>query len=241
MQTNEVVQKAKEVIPPVNEILDKAISNLGIANLQPNDILTNFADLTKKLESEAFKVYQEYEDVAFKTLTRLCRGEKALLNEKETELLVQATRELEFKAGQMRKARGGASFQKIIQRLLNLAGIRCEEPHTETKRLLRRIDLVSPSAEVAKNTPDKAIFLAVKRTLRERWKQAVPEQMKGARLYLVTMNGECPEGKAKEIKEAGMVAYVPNELKEQSHLRHKSWIRPLSSLPQDIKDAIPKT
>jgi hypothetical protein len=241
MQIDDIVQKAKEVIPPVDEILDKAISNLGIASLQPENILDNFADLTKKLESEAFKVYQEYEDLAFKTLTKLCGGGKPVLKEKETELLVQATRELEFKAGQMRKARGGASFQKIIQRLLNLAGIPCEEPHKETKWLLRRIDLVSPTAEVAKNTPDKAIFLAVKRTLRERWKQAVPEQMKGARLYLVTMNGECPEGKAREIKEAGMVAYVPNELKEKSHLRRKSWIRSLSSLPQDIKDAIPKT
>jgi len=240
MQIDDMVWKAREAIPSVDKILDKAITNLGFGSLEQGKILAHFADLTKKLESEAFRVYREYEDQAFKALIKLCCGGKTRLDEKDLELLVKATRELEFKAGQMRKARGGASFQKIIQRLLTLAGIPCEEPHTETKRLLRRIDLVCPSGEVAKNTPDKAIFLAVKRTLRERWKQAVPEQMKGARLYLVTMNGECPEGKAKEIKEAGMVAYVPDELKEKNHLQEKSWIRSLSSLPKDLKDTIPK-
>jgi len=240
-RVDDLVAKAKQVIPSVDEILNEAINNLQLANLSQDKILQDFANLVRKLEAEAFKVYQQYEGQAFKTLIQLCRGKKTLLDEKKVELLVQATRKLEFKAGQMRKARGGASFQKIVQRLLNLAGIPCEEPHRETRQLLKRIDLVSPSAEVAKGTPDKAIFLAVKRTLRERWKQAVPEQMKGARLYLVTMNGECPEGKAEEIKQAGMVAYVPDGLKKEDHLRQKSWIRPLSSLPKDIKEAIPKS
>jgi len=137
-------------------------------------------------------------------------------------------------AGQMRKARGGVTFQKIIQKLLNLAGVPCETPHKETKEVLRRIDLVSPTADVGRNLPDKAIFLAVKRTLRERWKQVVPEQMKGARLYLVTINGKCSADKAQEIKEVGLIAYVPEHLKNQKHLIEKPWVRSLSSLPQDL-------
>lgn len=231
MEINKIVEKAKKIIPTVDIILDEAVTNLGISKLSKNKILKNFGDLIEKLEAEAFRVYQKYENLAFKNLIKFWKKERM----KTPEELVKATRKLEFAAGQMRKARGGATFQKIIQKLLNSTGIPCEEPHKETRRILRRIDLVSPSAEVAKNTPDKAVFLAVKRTLRERWKQAVPEQMKGARLYLVTLNGECSEGKAKEIKETGMIAYVPDKLKKQRHLRDKPWIRPLSALPKDLK------
>lgn len=236
MEINKIVEKAKKVIPSVDAVLDEAISNLGISKFPKNKILKNFGLLTEKVETEAFRVYQKYEDLAFKTLIKFWKKERI----KTPEELVKATKKLEFIAGQMRKARGGASLQKIIQKLLSLAGIPCEEPDKETKRILRRIDLVVPTAEVAKDTPDKAVFLAVKRTLRERWKQAVPEQMKGTRLYLITLNGECSEGKAQEIKEVGMVAYVPDDLKKQKHLQNKPWIRALTELPKDIKIALPK-
>jgi len=94
-------------------------------------------------------------------------------------------------------------------------------PHKETRNVLKRIDLVSPDAETARSMPDKAIFIATKRTLRERWKQTVLEHMKGARLYLVTINGDLTEKKAKEINQTGMIVYVPSELKEKPYLRDK--------------------
>ena len=161
------------------------------------------------------------------------------LSEKLKEL-IDLTREMEFRMGQKRKARGGATFQKIIKLLLNAAGVPCEEPHKETRKILKRIDLVSPDAETARLTPDKSIFIATKRTLRERWKQVVPEHMKGARLYLVTINGNITEEKAKEIKETGMIIYVKSELKDKPYLKDKPWIRKLSELPRDIKNMVPK-
>lgn len=238
MDVDKAVEKAKALIPSVDRILDEAAKRIGIFELDREDILSNFAELVNRLEAEALRLYRSYEDRAFKSLAGHIAEVQGDVS--PIELAVEAARKLEFRAGQMRKARGGASFQKIVQKLLTLAGIPCEEPSKETKRILRRIDLVSPSAEVAKKTPDKAIFLAVKRTLRERWKQVVPEQMKGARLYLVTINGECSAEKAKEIKEAGMVAYVPSSLKKQSHLQRKSWVRPLSDLPLDIRSVVPR-
>lgn len=241
MDVDKAVEKAKALIPSVDRILDEAAKRIGIFELDREDILSNFAELVNRLEAEALRLYRSYEDTAFKSLARhVAEVQDDVGDASPIELAVEAARRLEFRAGQMRKARGGASFQKIVQKLLTLAGIPCEEPSKETKRILRRIDLVSPSAEVAKKTPDKAIFLAVKRTLRERWKQVVPEQMKGARLYLVTINGECSAEKAKEIKEAGMVAYVPSSLKKQSHLQRKSWVRPLSDLPLDIRSVVPR-
>lgn len=200
MKINKIVEKIKEKIPSVNLILNEAMDQIGVNKFPKREIQKNFGDLVRQLESEAFKVYQKYEDLAFRALIKSWKKEKTRIRLKDLEELVKATRFLEFRLGQMRKARGGATFQKIIQKLLILAGIPCEEPHKETRKILRRIDLVVPSAQVAKETPDKAIFLAIKRTLRERWKQVVPEQMKGARLYLVTLNGECSVEKAKEIK-----------------------------------------
>jgi len=235
MELNEIIKKAKSTIPSVDTIIEEAISNLGIDKLSKKELLTNFEEFVKKVEAGAFKIYLEYEERAFKVLESFY--EKGVIDLHD---FTRAVRRLEFISGQMRKARGGSSFQKIIRRLLNLSGVPCEEPHSELRQILKKVDLVAPDGETAKNTPDKAIFLAVKRTLRERWKQVVPEQMKGARLYIVTINGTCSEGKAKEIRETGMVAYVPEELKQQSHLRNKPWIRPLSRLPRDIKNGIPK-
>lgn len=46
----------------------------------------------------------------------------------------------------------------------------------------------------------------------------VPEHMKDARLCLVTIDKNLSEGKAKEIKETGVIVYVTDELKMKPHL-----------------------
>ncbi len=230
-----LAERAKQEIPSVNEILEEATQNLNINSLDKEQILNNFGNYVKDLEDEAKNIYLHYENLAFEKLLGLFNHEKRSYTYDEVKILINAARRLEFVAGQMRKARGGANFQKLLQKLLNYSGVPCETPTKEIKKQLKRIDLVCPSADIAIKKPDKAIFLAVKRTLRERWKQVVPEQMKGARLYVVTINGTCPEGKAHEINEAGLIAYVPEALKSQKHLVDKSWIRPLSELPKDVK------
>jgi hypothetical protein len=138
----------------------------------------------------------------------------------------------------MRKSRGGLSFQRIVKHLLNKIGVPCEEPAKETRSILRKVDLVSPDAKTAKDTPDKAIFIAAKRTFRERWKEVVPEHMKGARIYVVSINSQCPESKADEMREVGIIAYVKDELKDQKHLKNKPWIRKLTDLPRDVRSSI---
>jgi hypothetical protein len=246
------VDKSLKTIPQVDVILREAIESLNLDKSPTKGISENFDRLIKDVESTAFKIYKKYEIKAFEKLIELWINNRRewiskILKEKGEEGVksiliefIKPLREMEFRAGQMRKARGGITFQYAVKVLLNLAGVPCEEPHEETKKILKRIDLVSPDAETAKETPDKAIFIAIKRTLRERWKQVVPEQMKGARLYLVTLNGKLPEEKAEEIRKAGMVIYVRDELKDKPHLKDKAWVRKLSNLPDDIRDTIPK-
>jgi len=246
------VEEAIKSIPELEVIFKQAIESLKLTEVSSEDISKNFEQFLTNVESKAFDIYKEYERKAFEELKDLWiekrkewisrvlkekgeRGIREILSE-----FIDAVRELEFRAGQMRKARGGRTFEYAVKSLLNLAGVPCEEPHEETKKILKRIDLVSPDAETARQMPDKAIFIAIKRTLRERWKQVVPEHMKGARLYLVTINGKLPKDKAKEIKETGMVVYVRDKLKEKPHLKNKPWVRKLSDLPKDIKNTVPK-
>ena len=246
------VDEAIKTIPETDAILKEAIKSLKLDKASSEEIAKNFEQLIKDVESTAFKIYKEHEARAFKKLAELWSSNRKewiskTLREKGIEGIkdvisefVEPIREMEFRAGQMRKARGGKTFEHAVKVLLNLAGVPCEEPHKETKKILKRIDLVSPDAETARQTPDKAIFIATKRTLRERWKQVVPEHMKSARLYLVTINGKLPEEKAQEIKETGMIVYVRDELKEQLPLKDKPWVRKLSDLPKDIKNTVPK-
>ncbi|MEM2374162.1 MAG: type II restriction endonuclease [Thermoproteota archaeon] len=246
------VEEAIKTIPELSKILENAVKTLKLDEKSSEDISRNFEQCLLNIESMALKIYKEYEGEAFKKAAELWINNRKewisnILREKGDEGIkdiltefIDCIREMEFRVGQMRKARGGKTFESIVKILLNLAGVPCEEPHKETKKILKRIDLVSPNAETARGTPDKAIFIATKRTLRERWKQVVPEHMKGARLYLVTINGELSEEKAKEINEAGMFVYVRDELKEASYLKDKPWVRRLSDLPKDIKNATPK-
>ncbi|MBC7328374.1 hypothetical protein H5T87_09735 [bacterium] len=146
--------------------------------------------------------------------------------------LVQA---LEKDLGNMRKSRGGRTFEKLVLRLLGAMGVPCEFPRGHAKERLRRIDIVIPSTQVALETPDRAFFLACKRTLRERWRQEVPLAQPNQRVYLITIDEELPESKAREIKERGLIAFVRDDLKERNHLKGNAWIRRLSDLPKVLK------
>ncbi|MEM2897609.1 MAG: type II restriction endonuclease [Candidatus Bathyarchaeia archaeon] len=249
---SEVVEEVIKTIPELEIILKEAVKTLKLDKETPEKITENFERLIRDVETTAFTIYREHELKAFNELKDLWFNQKKdwikkVIEEKGFEgvkevlsTFIEPVRELEFRASQMRKARGGKTFEHLIKILLNLAGVPCEEPHEKTRNVLKRIDLVSPDAETARLTPDKAIFISTKRTLRERWKQVVPEHMKGARLYLITINNDITEEKAREIKETGMVIYVRNNLKEKPHLKNKPWVRKLSDLPKDIRNTVPK-
>ncbi len=118
---------------------------------------------------------------------------------------------------------------------MNFIGIKGETPQGKTREKLRRIDIVVPSIEVALTTPDRAIFLTCKRTLRERWKQEVPQARLNQRIYLITIDNELSESKAYEINEKGLIAFIPDELKQIKHFEKMAWIRRLSDLPMELK------
>jgi len=137
--------------------------------------------------------------------------------------------------GNMRKARGGKTFEKVIIKFLSFIGIKSEIPRGIAKEELRRIDIVIPSVDIAIKTPDRAIFLTCKRTLRERWKQEVPQARLNQRIYLLTIDDDLSEGKAIEINQKGLIAFVRDELAKDRVFGKMPWVRRLSDLPGELK------
>lgn len=246
-----LLESAKKKIPTVDFILSKTLKKL---NLTKELVEKNFGRILVLVDEEATRIYKEYEKKALVELAKewlkiqkeeIRRKLKKIISEKgwdnfieeasklfaEFGSLVQA---LEKDLGNMRKARGGKTFEKTIFTLLNFLDIPAEIPSGKAKEKLKRIDIVIPDMNIALNTPDKAFFLTCKRTLRERWKQEVPQARLNQRIYLITIDEVLPMNKAKEINEKGLIAFVRDELTERRDLNKFPWIRKLSDLPKEL-------
>lgn len=246
-ENEDIVNKTLAKIPSIEEILSEAMRKIPPRKMKEKYIKSNFSESVVQLERIAYEIYIEYEKKAFPHMIELwvnknsdlIRDLRKRLNDidfvKEVcRLFYPLAQTFEFRAGQMRKARGGRTFQRIIEVLLRKMGVECEQPSKEGAKILKRIDLVIPNQQLALARPDQAFFLSCKRTLRERWKQTIPERKPSWRVFLLTIDDELPEDKAKEIDQLGIIAYVRDELKAQPHLLNKEWVRRLSDLPHDI-------
>jgi len=242
-----IIDQAKQVIPNPKTLFEMAVLKVPQEKLRPEYIRLNFSEMIVLLEREAYGTYLEYESkVISPTIDAWISDNEAILEKIYRESNVQefsrricsdfwpVAKRLEFRLGQMRKSRAGHAFEMIMEKLLNDIGCRCQRPFKEGKKVLKRIDLVIPSQETALRRPDQAYFLSCKRTLRERWKQTIPERKPTWRVFIVTVDDELPEDKAREIDQLGIIAYVRDELKAQDHLRNKDWVRQLTDLPRDL-------
>ena len=95
---------------------------------------------------------------------------------------------------QSRRSRAGGSFQYQIENLFNLAGF----PFSKQTRLNGPVDFLLPSEDYYLRYRHDAIILSVKRTLRERWQQAIAELQAArvGRIYLAT--AETDKNKVRE-------------------------------------------
>lgn len=247
-----IIYQAKQKIPSLQQILNEAIESIRKTYpriLTPEYIKAHFSECVTTLEPKAFGVYLDYEEKAFLSAIDIwisqnestIRGvsEKGLhasdFAKEVIKLFYPVVQRLEFESGQTRKARGGRTFELVMEYLLGRIGVSCQKPKgKEFTKLLKRVDLVVPDQVTAIERPDKAFFLSCKRTLRERWKQTIPERKPSWRVFLLTQDEDLPEDKAKEIDQLGMIVYVRDELKSKDYLAQKPWVRRLSDLPNDL-------
>ena len=243
-QYKEVIE-AWKIIPKPTDIIDEAFNKIPKNRLTQQYVENNFSDLLVQIEKTAHNIYKNYQNKAWKKLIDLCLKNFKIITQNKNSLKIATIMikkfapiiaDFEFRLGQSRKQRGGSALEETLRRLLYIIQINSEKPHGREKRKkLNQMDLVSPTQQIALKTPSKAKFLTCKRTLRERWKQTVPEKKRGWKMYLITLETNLSEDKANDILNLKLIAYVPDELKKQDHLKNKSWIRNLSDLPNAIR------
>jgi len=253
-----VVKRAKEHIPSVEKILDEELCTLS---LDKDFVFRRFGKALQRIDEQATEIYLKHERQAMEFIAQEWLEQRreqlqqdwerlwALLRERgwdafKQEVMpvfmdfAQLVQRLEKDLGNMRKTRGGLTFERAVERLLAKIAIPCERPMgREAQRNLERIDLVSPDVQTALNEPKRAIFLTLKRTLRERWKQEVPAAQ-GRRCWLLTLDPDIPETKADEIHEKGLEAFVPEEVAVQLRQKGKIWMRSLDELPKLLQEAL---
>ncbi len=247
----DLIKSAKSSIPTVDFILSETFKKLGIKR---ESVINKFGQVLVSIDEKATETFKFYEKNAFLKLAKnWIRVQKHDIRRKLERIVAQKgwdnfineaskvfaefaslAQALEKDLGNMRKARGGKTFEKAIIELLTFMDIAGEIPVGEAKDKLKRIDIVIPNTDVALKTPDRAFFLTCKRTLRERWKQEVPQARLNQRIYLLTIDKDLSKSKATEINEKGLIAFVRDELATNEDLKDMPWIRKLSDLPKEL-------
>jgi 5'-deoxynucleotidase YfbR-like HD superfamily hydrolase len=130
-----IIGQIKREIPSVDEIIDLTWEKLKFTK---DFVRKNFGKAILKFDEEATKEFKKYEQEAIKKLAELYIGSnqseireklKDLIEKKEEEFISKLAeifyefsfwvQQLEKDLGNMRKARGGKTFEKVIAKLLN--------------------------------------------------------------------------------------------------------------------------
>jgi hypothetical protein len=124
-------------------------------------------------------------------------------------------------ASQHRKSRAGRSFEQHIGRLLRDGKIKFDEQAVTGGR---RPDFVLPSVNVLANknrSPDDALILSAKTTLRERWKQVALEKF-NCNLFLATVDDRVSSDAIDDMQRENICLVVPESLKNSDESSYAS-------------------
>jgi hypothetical protein len=246
-ETKAIIDPALRKIPNPRQILNETLVALPQKKLQPSYVKSHFSESLVLVASSTYAKFQVYQknaaglvaDSFISKYSKQMNGATLSNNRQFIQSILETFMPLavnfEKRTSQMRRSRAGTTFEYVVVDMLEKSGIKCERTARSPLKKLNRMDVVIPDKETAMKSPDKAIFLSCKHTLRERWKQALPDKNRNWIMYLVTLDDNIPDKKAKEINEHNLVVYIRDELKAESHLAKKDWIRKLSDLPNDLR------
>lgn len=211
--------------------------------LKSDFITKNFSHIVKLVFDESYKIYLKYENKLIEKLTQdtLDKTKKNTFTKDEVKIIlgniVHESITLEKSLKQSRYARAGSTFEIIVKTLLDKIGIKSEHITKEDKKSgLRPIDLVIPDRKTAIEQPDKAHFLSLKTSLKDRWKLVVEDQTQGQRTHLITLlqKEKLTDEVAKKIIDRGIFLYIPDEIKVEFFPKNNR-VRKLSDLPGKVK------
>jgi len=220
-----------------------SLSKTSPEKMKAEYIEKHFSEICMQIFDEAHKIYRKYEAKALDDLSERILGKypKSTYSTSDAKIMIKdAIKEgttYEMSLRQSRASRAGRSFELIVGKLLDSIGISNEHVTKEDKESgLRLIDIVVPSRKTAVKDPDKAKFLSLKTSLKDRWKLVVEDQKPNQTTYLLTLlqREKLTKEVAEKIVSAGIFLYVPDEIKNKD-FPNKSGIRKLSDLPRYLR------
>lgn len=228
-----------QIVVEARELMEKERPG----SLSVESIRNNFSDSVETLFEYTHTVFQEYKKRALdrEAHTVLDNTDKEKFTRDEVIAMISGIRDKSTSAGmsmgQSLISRTGNTLEVIVQSLLRDLGISVEVVTDKDKKSgLRRIDLVIPDKVTATRSPDKAHFLALKTSLRERWAQVVEQQRPGQRTHLLTLlqKETISNETATKITDSGIFLYVPDRVKDDRFADNVR-IRRLSDLPSSVR------
>lgn len=135
--------------------------------------------------------------------------------------------ELSLSNTQSRRSRAGKTFEAIVYILYETFGY----PYVSQKSIGRKqfaaqdlgkmVDSLLPNIEAFSQRRDKVVIGTMKTTLRERWQEVIEEQSRTnlPNIYLLTIDNDISESKAKQMGNHNVIIVVPKEVKALPHLK----------------------
>ncbi len=246
------MKKLSERIKSVDEILKEARELLK----EKINGSTSFSEIVNLLENLAHQVYLNEELEAIASYLRDSIPEEIKTIEDRDELIDRLINHIakliqERIASDLpniRRARAGSSAEKILQiALRDFEGIECEVLKKKKKEEYLP-DLAVPSWNKLMHDPDRAVAIAVKRTLRERWREdtSIFSKFKNAVFVCISDKTDFGEDKIRAMLDEGMkFVFIPDNVYEQfRELIRKNNAEnvfyPLSHLPVFLKEILSK-
>lgn len=230
-------------IPGVDEIVQEAIAKIREEDpdaLTPQAVLNQFSDAVETVFGATYDAYERHERGRIEAYKkRFTEGlPEAVPKERAGKIVsetVDGIRELKNSLDQSRASRAGKSLERIVQKLLALAGIPSEALTPGDKKYnLDKIGLVIPGRQTAIDSPDKSHFLSLKTSLRERGSRWSKNRNRGRTHLIAVLRGEAlGSGVAREIVKHGVFLYLPDRIKD-GRFSDEPRIRRLSDLPLSV-------
>jgi len=111
---------------------------------------------------------------------------------------------------QSRVSRAGGSLQNHIAFILDSL----RYPFEVQKIINGKPDFILPDANLYYTTPGECVLLTAKRTLRERWRQIIPEGFKSPQYFLVTIDEKQTANNLKEMAQHRVYLVVPERIRQ---------------------------
>lgn len=194
-------------IRPPEWIIKEAVNKLALSkNL-------TFSEYVNKIENKAHEIYLEEELRAIEEIL-LAQFKKNSSLDSIVKDLARLISNLSTVIANTRRARGGKSSEYILSYALKYyAGIDNEVIGSKSSRKSYYPDIAIPSKKDLENYPERAIALAVKRTLRERWRGDVSIffHYPNAAFVCISESTDITKDKLKDMEKEGIkVLFLPD-------------------------------